>query len=129
MITASEMYWLTRMDNISSTFVGLAVPFCVVCVISLAVYVIHSSILATTTKTDEREFFTIGSRIARRVAIPSAIIFMVCLLGWVFTPTTRELAAIKVVPMLATEDVKEDASELYDLTVDWMKAQLKDSQK
>jgi H+/Cl- antiporter ClcA len=129
MITASEMYWLTRLDYIRGVASGFSILLGIVSAIGLGVWAVHSAILWEETRRakprdDEVSFFTASTRACRRIVVPSALVFLVCLLTRVFVPTTKEMAAIKVVPMLATEKVQEDAGELYDLTVDWMKTQL-----
>jgi TRAP-type C4-dicarboxylate transport system permease large subunit len=127
MITASEMYWLTRLDSFHEFTSGigilLSVLFGIASVIVWGIYGVSSSYPEESRNHDMTEAVTV----TRRLRWPLLIVFILGLtlkLGSMFIPTTKEYAAIKVIPMLANDKVKEDFGELYELTVEWAKTKL-----
>ena len=118
MITGSEMYWLTRLDGIK----GLLAGFGIAIMVTAGFVLMFSPIIAL-----EFDRCDLPNRAWKWLfgSIAGSIAFGALLLtGNVFIPTTKEYAAIKVIPMIATENVQEDAGELYGLSVEWMKSQL-----
>jgi len=114
MITAWELYWLTRLDAMNIAAIIVAA----ICLVGLIV----GSIIYVTT--DEQALWKserATAKLALRVSIPCGILALMAL---IFIPTTQEMAAITVIPMLANETVEKDAGKLYKLSVEWMKSQL-----
>lgn len=116
MIDESSMYWLTRMDYVCQLLRGFGIAGIVAGVISLIPF-----------------FATLGdeahasvSKVVRWLCPTLLLIGMLGLVGRALTPTTRELAVIKVVPAIVNnEDLKRECSELYTLTKSWLKDTLK----
>jgi hypothetical protein len=112
------MYWLTRLDGlrtaciVSATLLSI---FAVVCIMAIAVRAGDSS-------DKPAEYLAPKAK----WSIPLAIALIIAA---ILTPNTKEYAAIKFIPMIATENVQEDAGELYGLTVEWMKAQLREGEE
>lgn len=116
MITESEIYWITRLDNIRVASGALIAAFSVFIFI-LAIIKIWSHVDYAT----EEEI-----RIKARKSIrPSWVIFILgfilCLFSLLAVPTTKEMCAIKIIPMVANqEDIKEIPSDIAGLAREWI---------
>lgn len=117
-ITPAMMYWLTRLD-------GLNVAFAVATFLgTFAVIVTAIGFFATSNSeydNERKDHNTIKSVL--KWLVPT---WLICLLGLLFTPTTKEIAMIYVVPHITeSQIIKKDIPELYDLGVnalkDWLK--------
>lgn len=125
-VTPSEMYWLTRMDGIREVASVACVLLTILSVVGLLGYV-GTSIGSVVAETPE------GINQARAAHRKLVWVFWGLFVGLVsssavyaFLPTTREYAAIKIVPAIVNnERLRTDATELYDLTVEWTKGQLR----
>lgn len=119
MITTTQMYWLTRLDGFKCV---LEAPACVITAIA-AIWAIAgiAHLLAAWEWHDEgdiRDAF-------RKLKIVGALSFVTFLLFTfsAFIPSTREMAAIIIVPKIAnSEKVQQVGNKLYDLAVEWMGA-------
>ena len=64
-------------------------------------------------------------KIACKVWIPAFCIAIMCSLARTFTPTTKEMIAIKVIPQIANvenvEKIKDISKDMLDITSDWLK--------
>ena len=59
----------------------------------------------------------------------SAIVFLIAITVAIFTPNTKQMAAILIIPQIAnSEKVEKIGNGLYDLAVEWMN-ELKPSKK
>lgn len=135
MITESEMYWLTRCDAIREMALGAIIFSLIVGACAAIAYMIAYLIKADWQVTEAEHHSSLSSagiavsagacKVSGITAIVMAGLLMTGSVAYIFVPTTKEMAAIKVVPAIATDKVKGDAAELYDLTVDWMKTQLR----
>jgi len=48
--------------------------------------------------------------------------FFICLFGWAFVPTTKEYAAIKLIPaIMNNQEVRAEAKDAYELMKDWLR--------
>jgi len=110
--TSWTLYWVTRLDGIGCTFAILMI---------LLGIVLSVSTLGLLILTIEDGY----PRQATRPLKISISAFALLLLLSVFTPTTKEMAAILVLPKVAqSEVVTEDIPELYELGVSWLKTQV-----
>lgn len=101
MITTTQMYWLVILDNIALVSAVLAV-----------VGGVSFLFTAVGAAVDE---------LPRWTTILSACVSLVALTSLVFVPSTKQMAAIIVVPKLAnSEKVQTVGNQLYDLAVEWM---------
>lgn len=112
-ITPETLYWITRLDGFNAlgfmfTFIGGLVG-AITGVIFLANK--HSS-----------DFGHNEIPILRKL---SSSFLSMCVLGTtilLFVPTTKEMAAIIVIPKIAnSEKIQNLGNEVYDLAIDWMK--------
>lgn len=107
MITTSQMYWLIMLDSIVKfeALIAAASLFTILAFIS--------------SSCDLRDF----SKRPRVIAIPlCAVLLVVSVLLFTFTPTTKQMAAIIIVPKIANnEKVQDCGNRLYELAIEWMK--------
>ncbi len=119
-ITPSMMYWFTRASGIQT--------FCEVVAVIGAVFLIILIFLcvASGLEMETDDTAKAGHKITKTGLWVLTPIWVVCLLGALFVPTSKELAMIYVVPHIAESDViKKDVPELYDMGVDALKDWLK----
>lgn len=127
MITTTQMYWLTRLDNVHDLLCGILVAT----FIALGILSVIAGIATFVSDTEEDRQ---KAAFARRVWLGAALIALISGLIHVFTPTTKELAAIIVVPKIAnstlvTEKIPQELSELYTLAKQYMIESLKEKKK
>ena len=121
-VTPSMLYWLTRLDNLNTAFGILAFLG--------GLAFVFSAFFHIATRCDEE----CDEGVKRVISTAFKIITLVWSLGVVgtiFTPTSKEMAMIYVVPHIAESQViKQDIPELYDMGVaalkDWLKPEQKD---
>jgi hypothetical protein len=116
-ITPATMYWFTRLDGITIFFSVLTVLGGFAFVFLLIFFVVS--------KVDDscEEPAKRAISILLKTVTP---IWLFAIIGVLFTPTTKEMAMIYVVPQITeSQVVKQDIPELYDLGVnalkDWLK--------
>lgn len=103
MITTTQMYWLMTLDSI--------------CLVSgvLSVVLAFLTIAAFCASVEDRE------AVSRWLAVVLGMAAALMLAIAVFTPTTKQMAAILVVPKIAnSEKVQVAGDKLYDLAVEWL---------
>ena len=114
MITSAQMYWITRLDGFHLV-AGLAIfP-------SMAFAAVFAVIgLVKFCNDFDDEDGSMGARMMRR----SMRVFAICVVAALlesFLPTTREMAAIAIVPRIAAnEQLKEAGNRLFELAAAWM---------
>lgn len=117
-ITPATMYWLTRLNGITTLFA--VITFIGVFALLFLIVGYYATMAGTSTN-DENDHKTISGVLKWFVPI-----WVVALLGLLFVPNTKQMAMIYVVPALTESQViKQDIPELYDLSVnalkDWLK--------
>lgn len=122
MITPTAMYWLTRLDGIHdfSTLLTIALLFGIPICFSLGNMLAGAKKDCITTEEDAARFRKTGEGLlsCTKWCVAAWIVSVSSLL---FLPTTKEMAAIIVVPKVAnSEKVQEIGGRLYDLAVEWM---------
>lgn len=106
MITHAQMYWLTVLNGI----IGLWVAFAILAAILLV------ATMAYISDTDRY-----GR--AKMLAYAAFTWLVLSLAGVALTPTTRQMAAIVVIPKVVnSEKVQTAGNKLYELAVEWMEA-------
>ena len=135
MITPTQMYWLVKLDDIRRFFDGMFDLLCVVAfagvvgsVICTLMYLFagNGSYDLFAGKSDE-QFEDIRSLLLTRrkrllsIALVAIGVAMALNGLYHFTPTTKQMAAVIVVPKIAnSEKVQTVGNRLYDLAVEWM---------
>lgn len=114
MITMNQMYWLTRLDHLSDV---LTVT-CVLLVLSTIGILIAGGIMQDCSFSEETNGR--GRKFVGKTPFMAAA-FVATLLLDALIPTTKEMAAIIVIPsVLNNEKVQTVGNKLYDLAVEWM---------
>ena len=102
MITTTQMYWLVTMDSIVHASAIIAIALGVMAFLTIPMVLDDDDLPKWT---------------------PSAIALVAVAFALVaaFVPTTRQMAAIVMVPKIANnEKVQAAGNKLYDLAVEWM---------
>ena len=108
-ITETEMYWLTRLDYFNGLALCVGVLFAVASIILFVASVVITF--------DDKEWTL---RQAVCVWVLNVLLFMP-LVGSMFIPTTKEMCAIKLVPMIVNdEQVQELPNKVVDLANEWI---------
>lgn len=109
-MTTWQMYWLVKLDDIGSFCTVIAVLGGVLCSVG---WVFRSVF--------DREAPDAVKRLLRIVTGPVILAMLLAVL----LPSTKQLAAIILVPKLVnSEMIQHDVPQVYDLAVEWMKAKL-----
>lgn len=115
MITTSQMYWLTRMDIVNE------VCSCILLILILLVpfFAFVGYMIADSFSSDSRCAYV--SWLKKYVILLWLFALMISTSVIIFMPTTKEMAAILIVPKIAnSEKVQTVGNKLYDLAVEWM---------
>lgn len=105
MITSTYIYWLTRLDNIQ-----------VVAVLLTAISTV-GTILSVGGIFDELRSERLGRWLSR--IMPTTLVLSIVTL--VFLPTTKEMAAITVIPKIVnSEKIQTIGNDVYDLAIEWL---------
>lgn len=124
MITTGQMYWLTMLDSIKSFLVLLSVLSVVVTIL----FTVFAFALATkirefsvTPKEDIDATNALGYKMLKFITPPLMALTLILILVTALTPSTKQMAAILVVPRIAnSEKVQMAGNKLYDLACAWM---------
>ena len=127
-MTESMIYWITRLDEIREFCLGLQNISTVFAVIGIFAALITTCLKAAAESegcdVDVRTTDNIR-KFALKVFIPAFCIATLCSLARTFTPTTKEMIAIKVIPQIASVDnvekIKDISKDMLDITADWLK--------
>ena len=116
MITASEIYWILKLDDIRVMLFVFIGCFGIFAFISVAGWGIHAEFHNDTADSCKKGFFY-SACLALLLAIPATML-----------PSTKQMATIKVIPMIANsqaiQTMSNDAKEIYTLGIKAIKEQL-----
>lgn len=122
MITASEIYWILKLDDIQGVLIFLTVLVGIYCLAMLVIWGVTRGI-----DYDEKKEEKIVTFCAKQLFI-TVPVFAVLLLIGTLIPSTKQMAAIKVIPAIANSEIvgemPRDAKELYRMGVNAIKEQL-----
>ena len=117
MITQSQMYWLTRLDGIH----GCMIPFDFIAIFSAIGFVLSMIGYILARDNQEKELAK-NLKNSRWVCSWMFLVsFLISVITTIFVPTTKEMAAILVVPRIVnSEKIQTAGNKIYDLAVEWM---------
>jgi len=122
MITETTLYWFTRLSHIHEVIDSLFAPFMAMTIISFLIFIVMSIIEKITCDNDEEIAFSKIGKAAKKTCCIAACIAAVTMICSVFVPTTKEMAAIVVIPKIANnESIKGLGNEFVNLAKEWMK--------
>lgn len=110
MITESTIYWITRLDGLKDGCIGVGVTFTILFIIT--------AFFSCMIRFDEED-----KKATKYIVISFlGIIFAIsCIFANVFIPTTKQMCAIKALPLvLNSKDVQEIPEKVLDLANEWM---------
>ena len=127
-MTESMIYWITRLDEIREFCLGLQNISTIFAVIGIFAALITTCLKAAAkSEGSDADAKTADNirKFALKVFIPAFCIATLCSLARTFTPTTKEMIAIKVIPQIASVDnvekIKDISKDMLDITADWLK--------
>lgn len=116
MITESSIYWILKLDDIRAALSAFIVIFAVIMFLSVLFWAIASV-------NDSRYSAT-----AKRFFIIALSAFVVCGTACAFTPSTKQMVMIKVIPAVANNkfvgEMSADAKEIHRLLIKAIKEAL-----
>ena len=120
MITGWEIYWFTRLDPIRGLAGMTAVMGLIVFFLMFLLYPAFCDIFA---HDDGRRKKSLAWAARSQIAAFSATVL--CSFAHALTPTTREMAAIKVIPMIANSESMQKLGDvgdnMLDLANEWLR--------
>lgn len=121
-ISPFELYMILKLDDIRDLFTVLATPLWPFCILSAIGFIIW--LIVSIPERDNDDVQTLGRVIKKTVLVSFGALFVVMLLQAVI-PTTRQMAAILVVPAIVNsefmqKDLPADLREIYTLAKEGM---------
>ena len=127
-MTETMIYWITRLDGIRGLCFGIQTFAVLFTILGIIAAIVATSISVASEEEGSDDDARIASgicKIACKVWIPAFCIAIACSLARTFTPTTKEMIAIKVIPQIASvnnvEKIKDISKDMLDITADWLK--------
>lgn len=122
-ITESTIYWITRLDGMHNFLISLCIITGILAVLSLITF------FATFMVSEGEEDFYPAMKFELRTCFISIALLAVFFLVSVFVPTTKEMAMIKVLPVISnskfmSEELPKDIREIYMLAKEALKEKL-----
>ena len=109
-ITPTQVYWITRMDNISDAFVIIMIAS----IFALILLIVVICGLIGDGSYDSADSLWPFARCA-------IVATVISILGAILTPTTKEICATLLIPAVANnEKVQGLGEDFYDLAKEWM---------
>lgn len=116
MITGTEIYWITRLDDLRTFLFALGGVSVGVCAIGTVVSIVVHAINAA----EAPNLLPISKKYIIRF-LPCLATALFVLLSACFVPTTKQMCAIKVLPaIINNEDVQELPNKVVDLASEWL---------
>lgn len=119
MITGWEIYWFTRLDPLKGIVGTTAV---IGLIISVLMFLLYPAFCDIFDYDEEKRKKSLTWTVRLQVAVFSATVLFA--FAHALTPTTREMAAIKVIPMIANSESVQKLGDvgdnMLDLANEWL---------
>lgn len=129
MITASEIYWILKLDAIQNVFLIFSI---FTGVFGLAMVICWGVNSITACDLDDEKVKEFAEACKKRFFITVPILALL-VIATAMIPTTKQMAAIKVIPAIANSEIvgelSADAKELYRMGINAIKEQLTGNNK
>lgn len=113
MITEMEMYWLTRMTGLHNGLIGIALLIMITVAIVEGICALGWAGEGTE---KNRKFIRFS-----KYMVPTFIVGLLLAFSSIFIPTTKEMCAIKAVPVIVNnEHVQELPNKVVELANEWI---------
>lgn len=120
MITGWEIYWFTRLDPLRDLIGMTAVMGLILSVLMFLLYPAFCDIFEYD---EDKRRKSLAWTARRQIAVFSATVL--CAFTHALTPTTKEMAAIKVIPMIANSESMQKLGDvgdnMLDLANEWLR--------
>lgn len=127
-MTETMIYWITRLDRIHNFCDGIQTGALLLTVIGMIILLVAAILkrMAEADGTDSEVKMTSGvCKMSCKIWIPALCVAMICSFARIFTPTTHELVAIKVIPQITStnniEKIKGISKDMFDIANNWLK--------
>lgn len=127
-MTETMIYWITRLDGIRGFCFGIQAIAVFFTILGIVAAIAAACIRVGAEEEGSDDDARIASgicKIACKVWIPAFCIAIACSLVRTFTPTTKEMVAIKVIPQITSVDnvekIKDVSKDMLDVTAGWLK--------
>lgn len=125
MITENQIYWILKLDDIQGVLFLLIVLIGLYCLTMAVFWGVAKGI---SYDYDEKEEAEKAMAFCAKQFFITLPVFVVLLLTAAFIPSTKQMAAIKVIPAIANSEIvsemSADAKELYRMGIAAIKEQL-----
>ena len=124
MITASEIYWILKFDAIQNIFIIFSVITALFCAV---IGVFWGMLAFDAISYYEKEAMKLAG-VCRKRFFSSVCVLVVLIFLSALTPSTKQIAMIKVIPAIANSEIvgeiSADAKEIYRMGVNAIKETL-----
>ena len=128
-MTETMIYWITRLDEICNFFDVIQTIALVFTIIGMMI-LLAASILKHIAEAEEEVKIASGvCKMSCKIWIPALCVALICSFVRIFTPTSPEMVAIKVIPQIASVKNVEKAKDLGNDMIDTATKWLNDMQK
>ena len=124
-MSAWEVYLVTRCDAVHAAFMICTIVSVMVLGTAWLIYSLACIMGAEELSPKEKAN---GDRIIKRLTWWMAPLLLVLSLGTMAVPTTKQAAAIWVIPRLTSPQVQAEAGEFYGLAKEWLAQQVRGKQ-
>ena len=124
-MSESLIYWITRLDGIRNCIDGLTIPFTVLSVIGVIVWISFSLIKDYSNENSDDYKFA-NAILSKFVPLTIlCIAIAICInIAYCFIPSTKEMIAINVIPQIATkgncQKLQNISKDFLDVTAKWL---------
>ena len=124
-MTETMIYWITRLDGICNFCDVIQTIALVFTVIGMIILLAASILKHISESEDDIKIASDLCKMSCKFWIPALCVALICSFVLIFTPTSREMVAIKVIPQIAStnniEKIKGISKDLFDTTANWLK--------
>ncbi len=121
MITTTQMYWLTKLDDIRHVLGSIIwVPIAWITIVAVISF---CAFLACADMDSVRTVVSGKIKKAAWTCVPMVFWIVATQIAVALVPSTNQMAAIVIVPKIAnSEKVQTVGNTIYDLALEWMEA-------
>lgn len=123
-ITSWELYWILKLDDIRTAFFAISlISLILVLFVSVAWFVVATGLFPNK---------EVVNTLRRAISVLTTSMIISAVVA-IFIPTTAQMAAIKVVPMITNtafvqKELSAEAAELYGLLKQYLKANINNNE-
>lgn len=126
MITPFSIYLIMRLDSIKSTLTGMSALFSFIGFIALVAFLVSLD--------SESETCLKVRKICSRIVLTAISIVIFCIVSHAFVPSTKEAAAIVLVPKIVNsefvqETLPKESKELYFMAKEYLKEKIEEAKQ